>query len=161
MKHFASIDRRQIRPSPHLNDRPGRLRWLRVFAVWAVMVCAEVMHGTIRTLLIAPIVGDFRSRQVGVFTGSLVILSIAFVSIRWVGALRTRSLLEIGVTWLALMVLFEIGFGRLVVGASWQRLWADCNILEGGLLPIGFVVLALSPLIAARVRHIQPKPAAK
>jgi hypothetical protein len=40
-------------------------------------------------------------------------------------------------------------FGRL---ASWERLAADYNVLEGGLLPFGMVVLMLSPWIAGRVR---------
>jgi hypothetical protein len=41
-----------------------------------------------------------------------------------------------------------------VVGASWERLAADCNVLEGGLLPFGMLVLLLSPLIAAKVRGV-------
>jgi hypothetical protein len=41
-----------------------------------------------------------------------------------------------------------------VVGASWERLAADYNVLEGGLLPFGMLVLLLSPLIAAKVRGI-------
>ena len=53
------------------------------------------------------------------------------------------------------MVLFELAFGRLVIGASWQRLWSDFNLLEGGLFPVGLAVLALSPLIAARLRGVQ------
>jgi hypothetical protein len=39
-----------------------------------------------------------------------------------------------------------------VVGASWERLAADYNVLEGGLLPLGMLVLLLSPLIAGRIR---------
>jgi hypothetical protein len=161
MKHFATIDSQRIPTSP---DAPHRRRcrvgWWRALAVWAVLVCAESVHGTIRALVMAPALGDFRSRQVGVFTGSLLILSIAYFSIRWIGAHSTTSLLKVGLVWLVLMVLFEIGFGRLVVGASWQRLWSDYNILQGGLLPIGLAVLALSPLIVARVwrPHKEPPP---
>jgi len=47
---------------------------------------------------------------------------------------------------------FEVLFGRFVVGVSWERLAADYNLLEGGLLPIGMLILMLSPLIAARLR---------
>ena len=143
--------------SSHLKGMPSHRPWLRVFAVWVVIVCAEVVHGTMRALLIAPIVGEFRSRQVGVFTGSLVILSIALASIGWIRVTRTLFLLEAGAVWAALMLLFEIGFGRFVLGVSWQTLWADYNIPEGGLLPIGLAVLAFSPLIAARARQIEPE----
>jgi len=47
---------------------------------------------------------------------------------------------------------FEILFGCFVVGASWERLAADYNVLEGGLLPLGMTVLLLAPLIAGKLR---------
>jgi hypothetical protein len=50
--------------------------------------------------------------------------------------------------WLNLALAFELLFGRLVAGASWERLAADYNILKGGMLPF----LMLSPVIAGRMR---------
>ena len=41
-----------------------------------------------------------------------------------------------------------------MVGASWERLGADYNVLKGGLLPFGMVILALAPLIAGRLRGV-------
>src|SRR5918994_1948366 len=57
----------------------------------------------------------------------------------------------IGSAWVVLPVAFEISLGGLM-GYSWERLGSDYNTLEGGLLPIGFVIMATSPLIAARLR---------
>ena len=51
-------------------------RWLRALVVWFVIMGAESIHGAVRTLVIAPLVGDFRARQVAVFTGSLLIVVI-------------------------------------------------------------------------------------
>ena len=101
-----------------------------------------------------PHVGEFRSNQIGVFTGSIIILVIALVFVRWIGASRTTDLLAVGFLWLVLTLAFEILFGRFVVGASWERLAADYNVLEGGLLPFGMLVLLLSPLIAGKVRGV-------
>jgi hypothetical protein len=42
-----------------------------------------------------------------------------------------------------------------VMGASWERLAADYNVLEGGLLPFGMLVRLLSPLIGATVRGVE------
>ena len=61
-------------------------------------------------------------------------------------------MLAVGVFWLGLTLAFEILFGRFVVGASWERLAADYNVLEGGLLPFGMLVLLLSPFIAMKIR---------
>ena len=86
------------------------------------------------------------------FTGSIIILAIALAFVRWIGAHRTTELLVVGFLWLVLTLAFEILFGRFVVGASWERLAADYNVLEGGLLAFGMLVLLLSPLIAGKVR---------
>jgi len=36
--------------------------------------------------------------------------------------------------------------------ASWKRISSDYNVLAGGLLPFGMLVLLLSPLIAGKIR---------
>jgi hypothetical protein len=50
---------------------------LRALVVWLLIVAAEVVHGIARALWLEPRVGDFRARQIGVFTGSAMILAIA------------------------------------------------------------------------------------
>jgi hypothetical protein len=131
-----------------------RQSWLKALAVWLLLMAAETIHGIIRTLFLVPRVGDFRARQIGVFSGSLIILALVLLRIRWIGVRSTRSLLAIGLVWLALTLAFEIGLGRLS-GYSWERIASDYNVRSGGLLPFGLAVLALSPLIAARVRGVR------
>jgi hypothetical protein len=53
--------------------------------------------------------------------------------------------------WVVLTVGFEITLGR-ALGYSWERIASDYNITEGGLLPLGLVIMTLAPLIAARLR---------
>ena len=124
----------------------------RAVAIWLVLIAAEILHGIARGIFLVPHVGEFRSSQIGVFTGSVIILAIALASVRWIGASRTTELLLVGFLWLVLTLAFEVAFGRFVVGASWERLAADYNVLEGGLLPFGMLVLLLSPLIAGKIR---------
>jgi len=125
---------------------------LRAFAVWLLIVLVETVHGILRTLFLAPLTGDFRARQIGVFTGSLLILAIATLTIRWLRLPTRAQQLQVGALWLAAMVAFEISFGRWVANQPWERILADYNISAGGLLPFGMLVLLLSPLIAARLR---------
>jgi hypothetical protein len=131
------------------------VRWLRAVAVWLLLMCAEVVHGIARTLWLAPAVGDFRARQIAVFTGSVLILAIVSLTIRWLRAGETRSLLTMGLTWVVLTLVFELGLGR-VLGYSWDRIAADYNLIRGGLMPIGFAVMAASPVMAARLRRGPP-----
>ncbi len=125
----------------------------RAVAVWLVLIAAEMLHGIARGVFLVPYVGEFRSNQIGVFTGSVIILVITLAFVRWIGAHRTAELLLVGFLWLILMLAFEILFGRFVVGASWERLAADYNVPQGGLMPFGMLVLLLSPIIATRIRR--------
>jgi hypothetical protein len=138
----------QINPSI-----PNLTVFLRGLVVWAIITIAEVLHGTARVVWLEPLVGNFKARQIGVFSGMVIILAIAVAFIRWVQAARVLQLLQVGFLWLALTIGFEILLGR-GVGLSWERIASDYNLLQGGLMPIGLLVLTLSPLIAAKVRHM-------
>ena len=126
----------------------------RAVAVWLLLMAAEVIHGIARTLWLTPLVGDVRARQIAVFSGSLLILLITSLTIRWLRVRTLRALMSIGVLWVVLTLAFEIGLGRLVLGYSWDRLASDYNVLEGGLLPIGLTVMAMSPWLATRIRSV-------
>jgi hypothetical protein len=121
-----------------------------------VLIVAEILHGIARGIFLVPHVGEFRSNQIGVFTGSVIILVIALIFVRWIGATGRAQLLIVGLLWLGLTLAFEVGFGRVVMGLSWERLAADYNVLEGGLLPFGMLVLLFSPLMAGKVRGSVP-----
>jgi tryptophan-rich sensory protein len=57
-------------------------------------------------------------------------------------------------SWLALTLIFEILFGRFVVGASWERQATDYNVMKGGLLPFGMLILLMSTLIWRHYRWV-------
>jgi hypothetical protein len=123
--------------------------------VWLVIIGAEFVHGTMRNLLLAPRIGDFRARQWSVLTGSILIVAVACVFVRWMEARSTRALLLVGVEWLVLTVLFEQGAGHYVFGRSWESLASDYDLLHGGVLPLGLAVLTFAPLIAAKLRGVK------
>ena len=55
----------------------------KAIAIWLVLIVAEIVHGVIRGILLVPYVGEFRSNQIGVFTGSPIIFAIAVAFVRW------------------------------------------------------------------------------
>jgi hypothetical protein len=127
---------------------------VRSFIVWFALIGAEVIHGAARAIWLVPIVGDFRSRQIGVFTGSMINLTVTALFIRWLRPARVADALLIGVTWLLLTVTFELVFGRAIMQASWQRIGSDYDLIHGGLLPLGLLILTLAPVITAKVRRL-------
>lgn len=132
--------------------RPRHGVALRAAAVWLLLMAAEVVNGTVRTLWVAPVVGDFRARQLAVVSGSALVLLIATATTRWLAADRPATLAAIGLSWVGLTLLFELGIGRFVAGYSWERLAQDYDVPNGGLLPFGLAVMAVAPLVAARLR---------
>ena len=124
----------------------------RSLTIWLVLIVAEIAHGILRAIVLVPIVGEFRSNQIGVFTGSVIILLIAYFTIRWIGAKRPKETLLVGFIWLVLTMAFEVLFGRLVMGLDWEKIFAGYSIAQGGLMPLGLLLLLFSPMIALKLR---------
>ncbi len=127
---------------------------LKGFAIWCVIILAESLHGTARELWLKPLVGDFRSRQITFFTGMVLILAVALLFVRWLRAANRQQLLQIGCLWMALTLAVEFALGLFVFGYSWERMWADYNLREGGLMGLGLLWLLFVPLLATRLRGV-------
>ena len=128
---------------------------LRATAVWALIALVESIHGTLRVLLLQPLVGELRSRQIGFVTGSLLILAIATLTVKWLGARSRRDLVLVGLLWLVLMLSFELLLGRLAAGFSWDRIASDYDPRRGGLMAFGLALVAAAPRLAARFRGLR------
>ena len=127
---------------------------LRAFMVWMVIVAAEVFQGSLRVRFLNRRVGDRRARQIGVFSGSGLLLVIAWFGVPWIGADTGLRLLGVGSLWLALMLAFDFAFGRLVFRVPWDRIMSDFDLRRGGLLGIGMLILFAAPLLVAKLRGL-------
>lgn len=135
-----------------MSSRSGATSIYRALVVWIGPIAVEFIHGFIRAVVLVPRVGDLQSRQIGVFTGSALILIVAYLCVRWISAPNTRALIALGVIWAVLTFTFELGFGHFVFGRSWAGLLSDYDVRHGGFLGFGMFVLAVSPLIATHIR---------
>lgn len=126
----------------------------KTLTVWFVMMCVEFVHGTLRTIYLLPRIGDFTSRQVGAFTGSLLIFFVAYLFAPWFGPLTKRTALTIGATWVVLTVCFELSLGLFVLDLSPERMFQDFNVARGALFPFALVFLFFCPLLVARLRGL-------
>lgn len=125
---------------------------IRAFLVWLVIIAAETVHGILRGVLLVPIVGDLPARQIGVLIGSLLIFAVAYLVIRWIAAQTKLQFLAVGLLWVVLTILFEIGLGRLVLGLPWERLTEDYDVTRGGFMGVGLLFMAAAPWLAAWLR---------
>ena len=127
------------------------MHWGKTIAVWMLIAVAVSIHGVIRQLFIAPIIGELPARQVGVFVASALILLIAYLTARWLKAKTLKNQLQIGAVWVVLMLIFEFSLGA-VLGVTQKQMLADYNLAEGGLMGFGFAFLFFAPAIAAKLR---------
>jgi len=65
------------------SDHPSARAWPRL-----LIVVLESAQGVLRQLYLAPALGDLQSRQLGVATGTINILLVAFAAARWVGVAK-------------------------------------------------------------------------
>lgn len=130
---------------------------VRGAAVWLLLMGVEVVHGIARTVLLAPRIGDFRARQISVFSGSALIMGSTYLTNRWIGIRDRSTLLRLGIAWLFLTLLFEFVLGRKVLHLSWRRLLSDYNLPKGGLQPIGLLLMTVAPLLMERLRSRQER----
>ena len=75
---------------------------VRTLVVWVVLMLAEIVHGTLREFYLKPLIGDFRARQVAVFTGSCLLFGITCWLVRCMRA--EGRLLLVGTAWVVLTV---------------------------------------------------------
>ena len=141
-------------------SREDRTYWLRALALWMILMLAETLQGLWRVKVLSIWIGDAVAREVSVFSGSLVILLITFAFIGWIAARNARTLLIVGVTWVALTVVYEFLLGRFAFHQTWADIASDFDLVHGRLLPIGLLLLLFSPLLAAWLRgRISPQKA--
>lgn len=129
------------------------MSWPKAVAVWLLIVIAESIHGIIRQLFIAPVIGDLPARQIGVLIGSVIIFAIAWACIRWIGADSLGQQLRVGLLWVVLIAVFEFSLGA-ALGYSQERMLSDYNLAEGGFMGFGLVFMLFAPVLAAKARRL-------
>jgi hypothetical protein len=60
------------------------------------MMVIETIQGILRNIFLVPLVGDLRSRQIGVFIGSGLVVIVAVIMIDWIGPRSLSDLPLIG-----------------------------------------------------------------
>ncbi|HEU4589343.1 MAG TPA: hypothetical protein VFS13_00430 [Steroidobacteraceae bacterium] len=123
--------------------------WPRAIFAWMFIMLAETLHGAVREIFIAPVIGSLRARQIGVLVGSLMVLAIAWLTVRWMRAEGRRAQFAIGGLWVALTLAFEALLGR-AMGLSWERLLEDYNPAHGGFMILGLAIMFIAPWLAGR-----------
>ena len=128
----------------------GRL-WRRALAVWLSIAIAETVHGVLRGLWLTPRVGEAVAQRIGLALGSIIVLGIATMSSRWLGARSPAQRWQVGIVWCALMAGFEVLVGR-ARGLSAARIVAEFDPTQGGLMAFGLLLMLVAPTLGVWLR---------
>jgi hypothetical protein len=120
-------------------------------------MAAESVHGILRQILLAPVVGDFAARRIAFFTGMVLIFVVAWLLVRWIAAPSIGGLFTVGTVWAVLTLAFELGMGLLVLGYTRERAFEDYDVSRGGLMGFGIAFMIFVPYFAARLRGVPPR----
>ncbi len=131
---------------------------LRSLAIWLIFIMVECLNGMVRELWLVSSLGDLRAHQVSFVIGSLLILMFASIFVRWLRISNFSQAVSVGVLWVFLTVVFEIGLGRFVFGYSWGQIAADYDLSQGKLMSVGLLLLFLTPLIATKIHDVLTEP---
>ncbi|NTV06861.1 MAG: hypothetical protein HGA59_10230, partial [Chlorobiaceae bacterium] len=120
----------------HQNTENISLSWKRVVSVWFLIAGS----------FFVPRIGELHSHQIGVVTGSVIIFTIAWLCIRWYGPGSYRQQPQVGALWVVLTLIFEFTLGYFF-GYSLERILADYNIAQGGLMLFGVLFMLFTPVM--------------
>jgi hypothetical protein len=123
-----------------------------VLAIRFVLIGVEFLHGLLRATFPAPVVGEFRTRQIGVSIGSALIILFACVFIRRLHGPNAKALVLFGGLWTVLTFASELAFGNFVFGRSGRNLALDYDVHSAGLLGFRMILRLFLPAIPTRVR---------
>jgi hypothetical protein len=126
---------------------------VKAFGVWLILLLAAFINGGIREMLIVPRVGEQVGHIIGVVVFSGAIFGITYVFVKALEPLPAITLIEIGLLWLILSLLFEFGFFHYVMHEPWSKLLADYNVFRGRLLILVWLTTLFSPLVCGTLLH--------
>ena len=128
------------------------MTYVKAFCLWLMFLAVAIAGGIMRDKFLIPWLGPLGGRACETLLISAVIFGLIYAFVKRLKGATWGSLFGLGLFWTALTVLFECLFGHYVMGASWEAIGADYNIVQGRLWPLVLIVTLFGPLVAEKIR---------
>ena len=111
-----------------------------------------IINAIIRNVIYKPAIGDLHAHQLSTIVFILIIFFVSYIVIRYSNLqLSTQQTFIIGTIWLIMTICFEFIAGHYLFGNSWDKLFADYNILEGRIWSLVLFTLFFSPYVSNKL----------
>lgn len=123
------------------------------FRVWLMETLVSGFNFfVLMRMVYEPAWGSLVAHQVGMTTRIVYIFVFAYLLLRYVKEYEIMDLVQVGLLWVALELLFEWG-GSLLIGRPVEEILIGWNIFAGYMWPYVLLTYLLSNLIVGVVLH--------
>lgn len=121
----------------------------RAFFAWVLIILAESVNGTFRTMVLVPRSGEAEARRIGfvIALGLIFAISTAFSD-----RMALRSVadhLAVGALWVMLTFAFEATLALFVAQIGLTKFLSEYDPTQGGLMSFGMFFLLIAPLLGS------------
>ena len=126
----------------------------RALLLWFVLMVLAILNGAVREYAITPLTDDRTGHWISTGTLCMLIFFATWIGLKWVGPQNTGDAWRIGIFWTVLTIAFEFGAGHFLFKHSWQKLFADYNLLNGRIWVLVLITTLLAPWLVSVWRRI-------
>ena len=126
--------------------------YLKAILVWMLLAVLAVLNGTFRIYVILPNTDEQTAHIISTVIGVFIQFIAIYLFIKSLKKKSATQMLQIGVFWVILTVLFEFIFGHYVMNHPWEKLLADYNIFAGRLWILVLLNVLLAPFLAFKIQ---------
>ena len=129
---------------------------IATIGTWFLFMILAIINAGIRNGVFKPKFGDLVAHQISTIIFILLLLIVTYSVFRFSNIeLSNKESVFIGVIWLILTIIFEFIAGHYAFGNSWEKLFADYNILKGRIWSLVLLTIAVAPYVSRRLLLIK------
>lgn len=128
-------------------------------AIWFLFAILGTINGIIREKTYGALLRESLSHQISTAIFIIIIFTVMYLFFNKSKlSYLNKDLWMIGIFWLIATIIFEFFFGHYIFGSSWNKLFADYNILNGRIWGLVLLSTALGPWFFGHRRSIKATP---
>jgi hypothetical protein len=123
---------------------------------WFLFMILAIINAGIRNGVFKSKFGDLVAHQISTIIFILLILFVTYFVFRFSNIeLSNTESIFIGLIWLISTIIFEFIAGHYAFGNSWDKLFADYNIIKGRIWSLVLITILFAPYITKRLLLIK------
>jgi hypothetical protein len=115
-----------------------------------------IINAGLRNNVYKPIVGDKIAHQISTIILIIIILVMTYIIFRLSSLeLADNEALLMGFLWFIFTMVFEFLAGHYIFGSSWDKIFADYNLLKGRIWSLVLIIILISPYVSNKFLQIR------